>query len=214
MVVGSMIEPRCGAGAATLGNGTVLISGGYTTTGLTDITEIYNPTTQTFSAGPPIEVEPSPSQPDQFTTTLLGSGTVAVADGSTLNVFSPGTNSFTSSTLIDVRDTPASISLPNGSLMLIGGFPYAYTADLITFGVAVSSPRPSIAGCVFNSTTCSGYDFTAGARILLDGVLQSITYVASSEQIELSGLPTSGTHTIQVKNPDGQVSNIIPLIVP
>ena len=125
-----MAAARYAAGAASLPNGKVLIAGGLdgNTPGGLSSTEIYDPATMTFSAGPSMNEAPGPC-----TAILLPNGKVfingsglivngpASNDVSVAEVFDPSNNSITEISLNRMRQFAASVLLPNGKVLVAGG---------------------------------------------------------------------------------------------
>ena len=114
---GSMTVPRAFAGAALLQNGQVLMAGGSNADGSSNTTaELYNPSTGKWTA--------TSSMPTNHNSpaTLLLSGKVLVAGGSTGNVYDPSTGQWTSpSTLYYTGGTGTSATLlPNGDVVIYG----------------------------------------------------------------------------------------------
>lgn len=144
----SMAQARAGHGASVMGNGRVLITGGLSAldltnplslfTGLLVSTEVFDPVTNTFAAGPNmIEARAL------HTSTTLTSGQVLVAGGISLlpivNIpavsatayrFNPATNSFGFPALFSgARFLHTATALDNGRVLLVGGL----NLDLTTF---------------------------------------------------------------------------------
>ncbi len=98
--------------------------------------EVFDPKTQTFTKAP------SAVNRRRHTTTVLGDGRVLVIGGITGNdnaattigiieAFDPTTGKFSTvgSTLLD-RSSPSSILLPNGNVLIVGGYEAAGTAEI------------------------------------------------------------------------------------
>lgn len=141
----AMGSPRAGHGASLLGDGRVLISGGFQTVALTDLltffsgiqgtTELFDPNTNTFAAGPGL-LEPRALHSSTSTTT----GKVLIAGGLTLIPFvnlptvsntaylysngSFGLPSFFGGS----RMFHSATALPNGKVLLAGGVTLDLTA--------------------------------------------------------------------------------------
>jgi hypothetical protein len=139
---------RAGHGASLLGNGQVLITGGFQVFDLANLlslftsiqgtTEIFDPATDSFSPGP-VLLEPRALH----TSTTLASGQVLIAGGLTLlpivNLplvsntayrFNPATGSFGFPAFFNGgRFLHSAVGLPNGKVLLAGGL----TLDLTTF---------------------------------------------------------------------------------
>ncbi|HET6204632.1 MAG TPA: kelch repeat-containing protein [Planctomycetota bacterium] len=147
----AMNAARAGHGASLLGNGTVLITGGFQVFDLTNLlllfqsiqgtTEVFDPATNAFAPGP-ILLEPRALH----TSTTLASGQALIAGGITLvpilNVplvsntayrFNPATGSFGFPAFFGgARFLHSAVGLPNGKVLLVGGLTLDLTAFLTT----------------------------------------------------------------------------------
>lgn len=141
----AMLFPRAGHGASLMPNGKVLITGGFAAFALTDVlallqgiqgsTEVFDPATLTFVAGPTL-LEPRALH----TSTTTATGRVLIAGGMTLlpivNIptvsstaynFNPATGSFGLPIFFSgARLLHSAVALDNGKVLLVGGL----TADL------------------------------------------------------------------------------------
>ena len=148
----TMSERRAGHGASLMGNGKILITGGFSNFNLTDIlaffqsisgtTEVFDPVAGTFTAGPTL-LEPRALH----TSTTLTSGQVLIAGGLTLvpivNLptvsatayrFNPSTNSFGLPAFFSGgRFLHSAVALSNGKVLLVGGLSLDLTQFLTTF---------------------------------------------------------------------------------
>jgi Kelch motif len=135
-----MSTPRWNHSATLMGNGEVLIEGGYNhlpqgSDSALGTAEIYDPTTRTFSS--PIAMLNNHSY-NEYEDTLLSSGQVFLPGGETgwtqsncytvlssAQLFDPvhQTFSYTSGTLNPGRQAFRSVMLGNGKVVLFGGFP-------------------------------------------------------------------------------------------
>ncbi|HEX9824306.1 MAG TPA: kelch repeat-containing protein, partial [Actinomycetota bacterium] len=97
--VGSMTSARDAHTATLLGDGTVLIAGGFTGSGALSAAELFDPATGTFTMLPPMT-----SGRYLHTATLLPNGTVLIAGGlpaigapasNTAELFDPASGTFT-----------------------------------------------------------------------------------------------------------------------
>lgn len=200
--VGAMVQPRYTHSATLLQSGQVLIAGGINGIDFLTSTEYYNPATKTFSAGPD-------NVPWSNEAVQLSTGTPMIMGDGYLETIS-NTNTVSSIAVVSARDGESAIALRDGALLLVGGKGGYQTADIVTFGVPVpANPAPSLSEIDYsNAAIFSGYDFQAGAKVLVDGVTASMNVVTSSDQIQCT-TPGAGVHTFQVQNPDGQLSNIL-----
>ncbi len=151
----TMASPRAGHGASLMGNGKVLVTGGLSAldlanplslfTGLLVSTEIFDPMTNTFSAGPNmLEAR------GLHTSTTLTSGQVLIAGGISLlpivNIptisatayrFNPATNSFGFPAFFSGgRFLHTAAPLSNGKVLLVGGINIDFTVFLTTLNIA------------------------------------------------------------------------------
>ncbi len=144
----TMATARAGHGASLMGNGRVIITGGFSIFNLTDIlaflqsitgsTEIFDPVTGVFTAGPTL-LEPRALH----TSTSVTGGQVFIAGGLTLlpivNIptvsatayrFNPSNNSFGFPSFFSgARFLHSAVALSNGKVLLVGGL----TLDLSAF---------------------------------------------------------------------------------
>src|SRR5438094_213288 len=120
---------RSGHTATLLQDGRVLVAGGTGATGsATETAEIYDPAANTWTAAGPLMMARS-----GHTATLLANGKVLLAGGSanpsagglaSLELFDPTSNSFTlaASTLSAARESHAATVLPDGRVLIVGGW--------------------------------------------------------------------------------------------
>ncbi|MFT4841011.1 MAG: hypothetical protein ACJA0V_000657 [Planctomycetota bacterium] len=144
----TMAAARAGHGASQMGNGLVLITGGLLSfdlanpltllTGIQTSTEVFDPQTNTFSAGPNLLEARA-----LHTSTTLTNGQVLIAGGITLlpivsvptvsttaYLFNPASGSFGFPTFFSgARFLHSATALSNGKVLIAGGL----TVDLTTF---------------------------------------------------------------------------------
>lgn len=122
---GSKSTSRFFAATTHLADGRVFVSGGYTlAVSPLASTELYNPTTETFTPGPVL-----PTTLEKHTSTLLRNGKVLVAGGvepggyvMPAKLFDPVANTITTITSINCgRYEHAATLLANGRVLLTGG---------------------------------------------------------------------------------------------
>ncbi len=121
---GAMHQARYWHAATLLGDGQVLITGGYGLTGAAvDTAELFNPATGTFTA-----IGLMNAARYSHTATLLGDGTVLVAGGygagalASADLFDPVTTTFqTTGPLNAARYAHTATLLPSGRVLLAGG---------------------------------------------------------------------------------------------
>jgi hypothetical protein len=177
----TMNSPRAGHGASLMGNGKILVTGGFLTFSLTDplafltgvqgSTEIFDPATLTFTAGPTL-LEPRALH----TSTTLSNGQVLIAGGLSIipiinipNVsatayrFNPATNSFGFPSFMNTgRFLHSAIGLSNGKVLIAGGV----TLDLSTFlttGDITTIVIGSLTDCQVYTQTILGGSFATVA---------------------------------------------------
>lgn len=125
---GSMAEPRAVFTATKLANGKVLVVGGQISSSPISA-ELYDPATGTFSTTGRLNIERA-----GHTATLMSNGKVLLAGGfdgrtppgvylSSAEVYDPVTGQFSmTGSMATVRMTFESILLPNGKVLVTGGF--------------------------------------------------------------------------------------------
>jgi hypothetical protein len=151
----TMATARAGHGASVMGNGRVLITGGSSSftftnilslfTGITATTEVFNPATNTFTAGPNM------LEARAFhTSTTLTNGQVLIAGGlsvlpfvnvptvsATAYKFNPTTNSFGLPAVMNGgRFLHSAAALSDGKVLISGGVTLDLTTFLTTLNVA------------------------------------------------------------------------------
>jgi large repetitive protein len=124
---GNMAVGRDGPGAALLPDGRVLVVGGYHNPGgvYEASTEIYNPSTNSFGAGPP-----TPTELYAPAVASLPDGRVLIAggyDGSNVvaraDVFNPSTGTYSPvGPLLHPRENTAAAPLADGRILVVGGY--------------------------------------------------------------------------------------------
>jgi hypothetical protein len=218
---GQLIQARYAHTATLLSDGRVLVAGGFESTGSLATTEYFDPVGKSFSQGPALV------QPRQDHAAIqLPSGSIFVAGGVKYTTSPFGTPSTileqvasTSSEVAILAPTFDPILLPvsNSSFMLIGGA--VQTANLVTINTSVTlPPSPSISSCEVissNYLTCNTYDLATPLTVLIDGTTYTdlpFTSYRFDINTNLNILPP-GSHTIQVQNPTGKLSNILPFVI-
>ncbi len=109
-----------------LNNGKVLIAGGLDDTGATDSAELYDPSTNTWSA-----IAPLPEPRVGHTATKLPDGKILIfggTDSASNNVrraalFDPDTNTWSSFDAPGWSDGPTATLLKTGKVLVVGGYP-------------------------------------------------------------------------------------------
>ncbi|MBI4909189.1 MAG: hypothetical protein HY820_36555 [Acidobacteria bacterium] len=125
-----MANGRSSHGAVLLGNGRVLIVGGYQS-GLGPEAEIFDPATQTWTSTSPR------LHGADVTLATLPNGKVLIAAGtytSAVDLFDPGTGTWQAmNSLVYVRHTATASTLPSGKVLIAGGndgYTASYTAEI------------------------------------------------------------------------------------
>lgn len=175
----SMNMPRAGHGASLMGNGKVLVTGGFQTFNLADVlgffagiqntTEIFDPVAGTFTAGPNM-LEPR----GLHTSTTLTNGQVLVAGGfsvlpivnvpnisATAYRFNPATNAFTflPAAMSTGRFLHSAVALSNNKVLIAGGVTLDLTNVLQT-GDLTSIVVQTLADCQLYSQGLFTSSFT------------------------------------------------------
>ena len=123
--VGTLVQPRVGHRAVTLADGSVLLLGGYTHEGVSDLVEHYVPATGTFEPHGRLH-----EARDGFSATLLGDGSILVAGGysdgmrrlASAERYDPATGtSRPVGALSTARMSHTATLLPNGRVLFAGG---------------------------------------------------------------------------------------------
>jgi hypothetical protein len=168
---GSLNTARQSTTATLLPGGKVLVAGGYAYTGDLSSAELYDPAVGTWTSTGSLNTNRS-----QITATLLPGGTVLVAGGvssgvgstylSSAELYDPASGTWTTTgSLSDVRYHHAAMLLPNGKVLVAGGFDstsYLSSAELFDPGLGFSNAwQPQI------STVTS--PLSAGAGLKLSG---------------------------------------------
>lgn len=146
----AMNLPRAGHGASLMNNGKVLITGGFQAFDLTDLltfltgvqasTELFDPATDTFTAGPTM-LEPRALH----TSTSMSNGQVLIAGGlsiipivniptisSTAYAYTPGGSFGLPKFMSGGRLGHSAVALPNGKVLLVGGLTIDFTNVIAT----------------------------------------------------------------------------------
>ena len=200
---GPMVNSHYEATATMLNNGTVLICGGSAAyngnyTPLSAYAEIYNPTTETFTAtGNMIQAR------YEHTATLLFDGSVLIAGGFTQNNYSsnsaeiyvPSYGAFTpAGSLVVGRNQHSATLLLDGTVLLAGGVGYSNStalssAEIYNPSTLSSSATGSLNTARFQHTATPLYD---GTVLIAGGLLQNLVSSTSSAEV-YSPPPPAGT---------------------
>jgi hypothetical protein len=150
---GTLPVPVSEVDAVALGNGRVLVAGGTADGVATAATALFNPTGNSWSAGPPL----APAR-ELHTTTLLGDGRVLVAGGrgadgaplASAEVYDPAANAWSPvpGPLAAARYGHTATALPGGRVLVAGGTGAhggaLATAELYDPATRTWTPAPSM----------------------------------------------------------------------
>jgi hypothetical protein len=179
-------KARCGHTATLLTDGKVLIVGGEDANGFVNEAEIFDPTTDTFSASGNLNAPRA-----NHTATLLSDGRILVAGGrgmpgllNSTEIFDPATGAFTSGpNLIGARSGHSATSLNDGKIVVIGGDANGsveiYIPLLNTFATTItnlSSPRTFHSAALLND----------GNILIVGGTAPDNTPVLSGEILNVT----------------------------
>jgi hypothetical protein len=120
----SLIAARYGAAAALLPNGKVLICCGVAfPSGPLSSTEIYDPSANSLSAGPTTGASVAPTAAILLPNgKVLLTGEVLSGNVTLAELYNPADNSMAERSLNTFRQYPTSALLPNGKVLIAGGF--------------------------------------------------------------------------------------------
>ncbi|QIK66372.1 hypothetical protein G7072_08375 [Nocardioides sp. HDW12B] len=200
---GPLSVGRAGHTATLMGDGKVLVTGGFTDSGTLATSEVYDPATRTWSR------TASLSAPRKWhDATALSDGRVLVAGGQSntgTEVYSPVTKTWRAAgALATVRQYPSVTALPNGTALVAGGYKAGYlrSAEIVTppaepapvvdaDGDSVADSRdncPTVANKSQVDTDADGTgdpcEATHARRVTLAGVHQTVSGV---RRLVLSG---------------------------
>jgi large repetitive protein len=140
-----MHQARTGQTATLLKNGTVLVTGGYSTdTSITNTAEIYNPATGTWR----YTASPMNAARTAHTATLLRNGSVLIAGGgdtsgslNSAEIYDPATETFTLTGSMSMsREGQQAALLKSGKVIVIGGRSSAAPCCLAIASVEIYNP--------------------------------------------------------------------------
>ena len=150
--VAGLSVARAGATGTILPNGHVLIVGGVADTTVagtaTSSVEIYDPTKQTFSAGPSLSIgragHTATVLPDGRVLVIGGYGQLGSRSTSSVEIYDPATNQWsTAAPMTYGRSGHAAVLLADGRVMVIGGGAYP-AAGISPHGSAAATLPPEI----------------------------------------------------------------------
>lgn len=188
---GSMAQARDRVTAVLLANGKVLVSGGVNSSGHLNSAEIYDPASGLFTPTGNLN-----QARGRHTMTLLPNGTVLVAGGRTFSglpitvlasaeIFDPTANSgvgaFTSiGNMNSPRDELRATPLPNGTVLLTGGF-VSYQTNLSASSAEIFDPATNA--------------FTLTGSMSVPRTHQTTSLLADGSVLVAGGVPDTGATT-------------------
>ncbi len=199
VATGSLNTARAFHTATLLANGTVLITGGQNSQGVTLASaEIYNPATGSFSP-----LSSTMTSPREFhTATLLPDGQVLIAGGencipnpqggactpqvlSSSELYNPSSQSFSSTgNMTSPREFHTATLLPDGQVLIAGGAPCPPNTS------SSACPTPVLASAeLFNSANNA---FTATGSMTTPRELHTASLLQSGEVLIVGGVNTTG----------------------
>ncbi len=223
---------RAGSVAASLPNGQVLIAGGANSSGILQSAELFDPSTNAFTALPA-------SGSSELQTARTGAVAASLPDGKMLiaggfdgssylqsaELFDPNTNSFTalaasgSSELQTAREDAVAASLPGGRVLIAGGFDgsnFLHSAELFDPSTDTFTALPA-SGSSELQTAREGAVATslADGEVLIAGGFDGSNVLQSAEVFDPStdtftALPASGSSELQSTR-EGAVAASLPL---
>jgi len=173
---GDLFIPRWQQFAVALPDGGALVAGGYGATsptahGLSNSVELFNPGTGTWHTGPKLLV----GRAQGGAATLLQNGTVLIAGGdgggdhmlASAELYDPITGARTTGAMSTTRVEFASAAMPDGRLLVMGGFDVPGTGKLLS-SAEIYDPA---AGAWFDAGSMASARFDFTATLLEDGTV-------------------------------------------
>ncbi len=184
---GSLATARYEHTATLLGNGTVLIAGGWNTTTTFSSAELYHPSTGTFSTTGSMVVARN-----SHTATLLNNGTVLITGGlntgttSSAELYNPSTGTFSATgSMTFARYLHTATPLRNGTVLVAGGA--LPNADLYN----PSTGTFTATGSMITARLYATATLLNNGMVLLAGGQSGSSSLASAELYD----PSTGTFT-------------------
>ncbi len=183
--VGNMSKARTGHSTTLLDNGKVLVAGGPDNT-----TELYDPATQSFSAGP------SMTSGGGNRALRLPNGKVLVVFGAAVpaELYDPSTNSFTQTGSMSTRSGGFPVLMPNGKVVVAGDGSNTEVYDPATGQFTPATGMPANTGGSVMGLTSQGAFFFPwaggpygptqyGAEVKLQEVIITPTFTTTQTQV-------------------------------
>jgi len=188
---GSMASTRYQHTATLLPNGKVLVTGGYSSSGLLATAEVYDPATGTWSATGSMAAGRY-----QHTAVLLPNGKVLVVGGyrssgalATAEVYDPATGTWSATgSMASARYYHAAVLLPNGKVLVVGGYRSSSTlatAEVYDPATGTWSATGSLASARYLHTAT----LLSNGKVLVTGGYRSSSALATAEVYD----PATGT---------------------
>jgi N-acetylneuraminic acid mutarotase len=215
-----MVGRRYDHTATLLADGRVLVAGGTRSTVILDSTEIYDPTSNSWSPGPSL-----PSPRTGHAATLLPGGRVLVVGGNgtsdpldTADLYDPRANRWSSTNPMGTaRSTLSSILLKDGRVLAIGGVPVVsgppiaelFNPQLETWSPAGTSTQPTFYYGAATTILKDGRVFISGganATLMGDGLVVGYVYDPTTDRWVTTNPMVQGrvSHSASLL-PDGRV---------
>ncbi|MBK8038201.1 MAG: tandem-95 repeat protein [Verrucomicrobiaceae bacterium] len=217
-LTGSMTAERYSGFTATLlADGRVLVEGG---TFSAAASEVYNPATGTWSAGPT-----AASTRFRHTATLLPNGKVLIAGGGTASdgsspssvaqLYDPVSNTFTTTgSLAQARSGHSATLLPNGKVVVIGGLGTSSTLSSVEIYDPAAGTWSTSTASLATARKYHTATLLADGRVVIVGGSSSADAALASVEIFASNSPawsatgtkaTTGAAAQPVMLPDGKI---------
>jgi len=181
---GNMVTERYRHSATLLQSGKVLIAGGQNSTSVNNTAEIYDPSTNSFTATAGNMIAPR----DAHTATLLPGGKVLIAGGidgnvvsNTAELYDPATGLFTPiGTMTTPRVFHTASLLLNGTVLIAGGYNGSYLNTAEIYNPATGTFRAT-AGTMTAARDTHTATVLSDGRVLLAGGTDSGGALSSAE---------------------------------
>ncbi|WP_437593625.1 kelch repeat-containing protein [Sorangium sp. So ce1000] len=187
-VKASMSVARVNHAATLLGNGKVLVTGGFNVGGYLNSSEIYDPGTNTWTSAAPMN-----SARAEHTLTLMLNGKVLVAgghDSSTYStvpqVYDPGLNTWNNTTSITARAGHVAIELNDSSILVVGGFNGSFSSPTVLASALIYYPLSNVWSTAQSLSTARRIPLATelgDGRVLVTGGFGSGGTMLSSSEI-------------------------------
>ncbi len=219
---------RDGAVAASLSGGQVLIAGGFDGTNFLQSAELFNPSTDTFTALPASGGSELQAAREGALSAPLADGRVLSAGGfdggdflQSAELFDPSTDTFTAlpasggSELQAAREGGVAVALPGGRVLIAGGFDgddFLQSAELMVPGAPSASISSPPSGGTYAQGQSVPTSFTCAEGVggtglsSCDDSTGTSTHSGGSGHLDTSALGPH-TYTINATSSDGQTAS-------